>query len=115
MPRRRINRLSKKATIYIFISFRFRCTSIRAKLTSMPDALSKQQPIRRFAYRILPLRIYGHPTLATRAGAILQKAIMPFGVDGGTKSKAADSMITYSTKSFQLVFLAKVPKTYHYL
>jgi hypothetical protein len=66
----------------------------------MPDALSKQQPISRFAYRIFPFRMYGHPTLATKAGAILQKAIMPFGVDGGTKSRAADSMITYRTEEF---------------
>lgn len=41
--------------------------------------------------------MYGQPTFAIRAGKILQKAIMPFGVEGGTKSSAADRMITYNT------------------
>ena len=48
-------------------------------------------------YRIRPFRMYGQPTFATRAGAILQKAIMPFGVEGGTRSRAAERMMTYST------------------
>ena len=48
-------------------------------------------------YRIRPFRMYGQPTFATRAGAILQKAIMPFGVEGGTRSRAAERMMTYNT------------------
>ena len=42
--------------------------------------------------------MYGHPIFATKDGAILQNAMMPFGVDGGTKSRAADKMMTYSTE-----------------
>lgn len=63
----------------------------------MPVILIAQQPINRLAYRIRPLRIYGQPTFATNAGNMLQKAMMPFGVEGGTKSSAADNIITYST------------------
>jgi len=37
---------------------------------------------------------YGQPTLATSAGAMLQNRMMPFGVDGGTRSRAADRMMT---------------------
>lgn len=91
MPRRRMYRLSKNATTCIGLEY---VAYPGTGLTSMPNVLSRQQPINRFAYRILPFKMYGHPTLATKAGAILQKAIMPFGVDGGTKSSAADSIIT---------------------
>jgi hypothetical protein len=67
------------------------------ELTSMPIELSAQHPTKRFTYLIRPFKTYGHPILATRAGAMLQNAIIPFGVDGGTKSSAAESMITYNT------------------
>jgi hypothetical protein len=30
---------------------------------------------------------------------MLQKAIIPFGVDGGTRSRAADKIITYKTEN----------------
>lgn len=63
-------------------------------LTSMPRTLRKQQPKMRLVYRICPFRTYGQPNFATSAGAILQNAMIPFGVDGGTRSKAADRMIT---------------------
>lgn len=38
-------------------------------------------------------------TQLTKAGAMLQKAIMPLGVEGGTRSRAAESMITYKTST----------------
>jgi hypothetical protein len=38
--------------------------------------------------------MYGHVSLAIKAGKILQKAIIPFGVFGGTKSRAADKIMT---------------------
>jgi hypothetical protein len=44
------------------------------------------------------MRMYGQPNFATRAGAMLQKAVIPFGVDGGTRSSAADRIITYNTR-----------------
>lgn len=67
--------------------------------------LSKAHPTTRRLYRIFPLRKYGHPSLANRAGNMLQKAMIPFGVDGGTRSSAAERMMTYKTgtgSSFQL-------------
>lgn len=63
-------------------------------LTSMPKVLSKQQPVKRFTYRIRPFRMYGQAIFAPREGAMLQNNMIPLGVDGGTKSKAAESIIT---------------------
>jgi hypothetical protein len=63
----------------------------------MPMKLNNAHPTMRWVYRILPLRKYGHPSFATRAGNMLQKAMIPLGVDGGTRSSAADRMITYKT------------------
>ena len=33
-----------------------------------------------------------------RDGNILQKSMIPFGVEGGTKSRAAERIMTYSTE-----------------
>jgi hypothetical protein len=66
-------------------------------LTIIPRALRKQHPTSRLAYLIRPLRMYGQPILATSAGAMLTNAIIPFGVDGGTRSRAADRIMTYNT------------------
>lgn len=63
-------------------------------LTIIPATLSKQHPMSRLTYRIRPFKRYGQPILATNAGAMLQKAMIPLGVDGGTRSKAADRMMT---------------------
>lgn len=60
----------------------------------MPNVLRKQQPDKRFTYRIRPLRMYGQATFAERDGAMLQNSMMPLGVEGGTRSRAAESMIT---------------------
>lgn len=65
--------------------------------TTIPNELNRQHPIKRLTYLIFPLNIYGHPTFAMRAGAILQKAMIPFGVEGGTRSRAAERIITYNT------------------
>ena len=72
-------------------------TEISGRRTIIPATLSTQHPISRCVYRIRPFKMYGHPIFATKDGAILQNAMMPFGVDGGTKSRAADRMMTYST------------------
>ena len=93
MTKRRINRLSKSATTYR------RPVSMRdgvvfGALTIIPLTLIIQHPTIRLAYRMRPLRMYGHPTLATRAGKILQNAMTPFGVDGGTRSSAAATKAT---------------------
>ena len=63
-------------------------------LTIIPLTLTAQHPMSLFAYLIRPLRMYGQPTFATSAGKILQNAMMPLGVDGGTRSRAADRIIT---------------------
>lgn len=52
--------------------------------------------------------MYGHPIFATKDGAILQNAMIPFGVDGGTKSRAADKMMTYSTESIDSQFVVPI-------
>ena len=62
-------------------------------LTSIPMKLRIQHPTMRFVYLILPLRKYGHASLANSAGTMLQKAMTPFEVDGGTRSSAAERMI----------------------
>lgn len=64
------------------------------ELTIMPKALRRQHPSIRLAYRTRPFSKYGQPTLAANDGAILQNAMMPLGVDGGTRSRAADKMMT---------------------
>lgn len=68
-------------------------------------------PMRRFAYRIRPLSRYGQPSLATNAGKMLQNAIIPLGVEGGTRSRAAERMITYSTANSQIQSLRPQPKS----
>lgn len=55
-----------------------------------------------------PFSMYGHPIFATKDGAILQNAMIPFGVDGGTKSRAADKMMTYSTESIDSQFVVPI-------
>lgn len=56
-------------------------------------------PINLLAYLIRPLSRYGQPILAINAGVMLQNAMMPLGVEGGTRSSAAESIITYSTRN----------------
>ena len=65
--------------------------------TSMPTTLNSAHPTMRRAYRIFPLRKYGQPSFANNAGNMLQNAMMPLGVDGGTRSSAAERMMTYRT------------------
>ena len=57
-------------------------------------------------YRIRPFRMYGQPTFATRAGAMLQKAIIPFGVEGGTRSRLGPSRTSCSTSSTEVCTLS---------
>jgi hypothetical protein len=64
------------------------------RLTIIPKKLKAQHPTKRLVYRILPFKKYGQPTFATSAGAILQKAMIPLGVEGGTRSSAAERMMT---------------------
>lgn len=63
-------------------------------LTSIPMKLRMQHPRMRLVYLIFPFKKYGHASFASRDGAILQKAMTPFGVDGGTRSSAAERIIT---------------------
>jgi hypothetical protein len=65
----------------------------------MPNELNIAHPTNLLTYLIRPLRRYGHPILANNAGAMLQNAMIPLGVEGGTRSSAAESIITYSTGS----------------
>lgn len=84
----------------------------------MPSQLQHVQKPTRRAYWILPRDINGQATfvyalsadedaldcdlkaceLTIRAGKMLKNATSPFGVVAGTRSSAADRMITYSTK-----------------
>jgi hypothetical protein len=48
--------------------------------------------------------MYGQLNLATILGAMFQNAIIPLGVDGGTRSRAAERMITYKTNRFMRTF-----------
>lgn len=41
--------------------------------------------------------MYGQLNFATRLGATSQNRIIPLGVEGGTRSRAAERMITYRT------------------
>jgi hypothetical protein len=63
------------------------------ELTSIPDVLRKQHTASLRLYLTFPFRIYVQET-ASMDGAMLQKATMPLGVDGGTRSNAADRIIT---------------------
>jgi hypothetical protein len=63
----------------------------------MPSQLQQVQNQTRRPYRILPLERIGYATLASRAGKTLKKATTPLGVVEGTRSSAAERMITYRT------------------
>jgi hypothetical protein len=67
-------------------------------LTIIPNELSIAHPTNLLTYLILPFNKYGQPILANNAGAMLQNAMMPLGVEGGTRSSAAERIITYRTK-----------------
>jgi len=43
------------------------------------------------------LRIYGQLNFATILGVMFQNAIIPLGVEGGTRSRAAERIMTYRT------------------
>lgn len=104
IPRSRVNKLSNNATT---LSTRrsLECHTKTRKpgaLTTIPHILIIVHPINRFVYRIRPLSKYGQPNLATSAGKMLQNAMMPFGVEGGTRSRAAERMITYRTAHMRM-------------
>jgi hypothetical protein len=65
----------------------------------MPRVLRRQHANSRLTYRILPFKRYGQPILADSEGAMLQNKMIPFGVDGGTRSRAAERIITYRTRT----------------
>lgn len=60
----------------------------------MPSQLIPVQKPTRRAYRICPFDTSGQHTLAMSAGKMLKKATMPFGVEAGTRSSAAERMMT---------------------
>ena len=45
----------------------------------------------------MPFNRYGQTILATNDGAMLQNAMRPLGVEAGTRSSAAERMMTYRT------------------
>jgi hypothetical protein len=47
------------------------------------------------------LRRYGQLNFATILGAMFQNAIIPLGVEGGTRSRAADRIMTYRTITYE--------------
>lgn len=63
-------------------------------LTIIPKKLMRQHPMTLRLYRIVPFRRYGQVTLAMSAGVMLQNAMRPLGVEAGTRSRAAERIIT---------------------
>ena len=63
-------------------------------LTIIPKTLMIQHPTTLRLYRIVPFKRYGQPTLAKNDGAMLQNAMSPLGVEAGTRSSAADRIMT---------------------
>ena len=63
-------------------------------LTIMPSILMTQHPTTLRLYRIVPFKKYGQQTLAANDGAMLQNAMSPLGVEAGTRSSAAERMMT---------------------
>ena len=59
---------------------------------------SAAQAMIRRLYLILPLEMYGQPTLAMSAGKMLKKATTPLGVEVDTRSSAAERMMTWTTE-----------------
>jgi len=64
------------------------------QLTMMPSQLHPVQNKMRCLYRICPDEISGQRTLVNSAGKMLNNATTPFGVEAGTRSSAAERMIT---------------------
>lgn len=72
---------------------------------------SQEQPVQNNTLRlywIVPEDIKGQRTLVKRAGRILNSATTPLGVEAGTKSNAADRIITYRTIDQHVVSVEKV-------
>lgn len=65
--------------------------------TTIPSQLVNVQNVTRFVYLTVPFEMSGQNTFARTAGNTLKKATMPLGVVAGTRSIAADRIITYST------------------
>lgn len=117
IPKSRRYKLSNRATTwvgendqFIWITMRF---NKRERLASIPKVLRRQQANSRLTYLILPLKRYGQPNLADREGAILQNKIIPFGVDEGTRSRAAESITTYKTKTWRSDIISRFNKLAH--
>ena len=62
-------------------------------LTIIPQNLNVQHPVKRLVYLILPFKKYKQSIFTESAGAVLQKATIPLGVEGGTRSSAAERMM----------------------
>lgn len=67
---------------------------LTAAMRTIPDQLAAVQKRMRRAYRGLPGTRYGQRSLVVREGKILKKATRPLGVLGGTRSSAAERMMT---------------------
>jgi hypothetical protein len=51
------------------------------------------------------LRRYGQLNFATILGVMFQNAMIPLGVEGGTRSRAAERIMTYRTRTLSEYFL----------
>lgn len=60
----------------------------------IPSQLHPVQKATRRPYRIFPLDNSGHNTFVNNAGKMLNSATTPFGVEAGTRSSAAERIIT---------------------
>lgn len=64
------------------------------ELTIIPSQLHAVQNKTLRLYRIVPDEMIGHNTFVKSAGKMLNSATTPLGVVDGTRSKAAERMIT---------------------
>jgi len=53
------------------------------------------------------LRRYGQLNFATILGVMFQNTMIPLGVEGGTRSRAAERIMTYRTRTSSEYFLVR--------
>jgi hypothetical protein len=63
-------------------------------MMTIPSHDTDVQKATRLPYLIVPLDSNGQQTLAMSDGKTLKKAIMPLGISAGTRSSAAERMMT---------------------
>lgn len=73
---------------------RRRAVELNVAITIMPVQLAAVQTRILRLYRTTPELRYGHKSLVVSEGKMLKNATRPLGVDGGTRSSAAERMMT---------------------